>query len=163
MTNSTDIDFMKLAINAAKNAPTGEVPIGAVIVRDGKVIADGHNLKESTNDPTAHAEIVAIRRAATALGGANLTGCTLYVTLEPCPMCAGALWQAHLDRVVFGAYDAKGGALGSVCNLYAMPFAGTPLLKGGVLADQCGEIITIFFENYIRSAKKSCNFGKSEV
>ncbi|HWQ51565.1 MAG TPA: nucleoside deaminase [Terriglobales bacterium] len=154
----TDADYMALAIEEAKAAPLCEVPVGAIIVRDGKVVSRGHNLRESTKDATAHAEIVAIRAACEALLGWNLTGCTLYVTLEPCPMCAGAIRQAHLSRVVFGAYDPKGGAAGSVCDIFAMPFPGRQSVKGGVLAEPCAELMSRFFSDLVREGEKNaCN------
>ena len=101
-------------LEARKAYDMGEVPIGAVIVKDGKVIARGHNLRETEKDPTLHAEMVAIREAARYLGGWRLTGCELYVTIEPCPMCAGAIIQARIERVVFGAMDPKAGCAGSL-------------------------------------------------
>ena len=159
-----DTEFMRLAIDVAKAAPQGEVPVGAVIVKDGAVIAAGHNLREQTSDVTAHAEIVAIRNACQKLGGWNLHGCTIYVTLEPCPMCAGAIIQSRIDRIVFGAYDPKGGAAGSVCNLLVMPFAGQRTVKGGVMEDECLAVLHNFFEEYIRSSEKtSCNFDIADV
>ncbi|HWP79386.1 MAG TPA: nucleoside deaminase [Candidatus Acidoferrum sp.] len=154
----TDADFMALAVEEAKSAPACEVPVGAVIVREGKVVARGHNLRESTKDATAHAEIIAIRAACEALSGWNLTGCTLYVTLEPCPMCAGAIRQAHISRVVFGAYDPKGGAAGSVCDIFAMPFPGRQAVKGGLLEESCGELLRRFFADSVREGEKiPCN------
>ncbi|MPM20658.1 tRNA-specific adenosine deaminase [bioreactor metagenome] len=154
----TDEQFMELAIEEAKAAPACEVPVGAVIVREGKVVARGHNLRESTKDATAHAEIVAIRAACEALSGWNLSGCTLYVTLEPCPMCAGAIRQSHISRIVFGAYDPKGGAAGSVCDIFAMPYPGRQTVKGGVLEEPCGELIRRFFAESVRESEKNpCN------
>ena len=107
-------EALRLAERAAKR---DEVPVGAVIVRDGRIIARGYNLRESKRSPLAHAEIVAIGKAAKRLHGWRLSGCTLYVTLEPCPMCAGAIVNARIDEVVFGAYDAKAGAMGTLYNL----------------------------------------------
>lgn len=154
----TDEQFMALAIEEAKAAPACEVPVGAVIVRGGVVVAKGHNLRESTKDATAHAEIVAIRSACEALSGWNLTGCTLYVTLEPCPMCAGAIRQAHISRIVFGAYDPKGGAAGSICDIFAMPYPGRQTVKGGVLGESCGELMRRFFSESVREGEKNpCN------
>lgn len=113
-----DIDYMQLALEKARLAPAlGEVPIGAVLVLDGQVLAQVHNFREIWQDPTAHAEVVAIREAATKLGTWRLTGTTLYVTIEPCSMCAGAIIQARVSRLVFGAKDPKAGACGSVFNL----------------------------------------------
>ena len=154
----TDEQFMALAIEEAKAAPKCEVPVGAVIVRGSAVIAKGHNLRESTKDATAHAEIVAIRAACEVLSGWNLSGCTLYVTLEPCPMCAGAIRQARISRIVFGAYDPKGGAAGSVCDIFAMPYPGRQTVKGGVLGEPCGELMTRFFAESVREGEKNpCN------
>ncbi len=160
----TDEEFMTLAIEEAKSAPEGEVPVGALVVREGRVVARGHNLRESTKDATAHAEIVAIRAACVALSGWNLTGCTLYVTLEPCPMCAGAIRQAHISRVVFGAYDPKGGAAGSVCDIFAMPFPGRQTVKGGVLTQPCGALLHRFFTDTVRESEKNpCNWESPVV
>lgn len=113
-----DALYMAEALALAREAEAlGEVPVGAVVVREGRIVGRGHNRRETWGDPTAHAEILAIREAAAALGGWRLTGCSLYVTLEPCVMCAGAVVLARLDRLVFGAYDPKGGAVGSLMNV----------------------------------------------
>jgi tRNA(adenine34) deaminase len=115
---SQDEHFMRLALaQAALAQAAGEIPVGAVVVRDGRVIASGHNAPVQGHDPTAHAEVMALRAAGQALGNYRLEGCTLYVTLEPCAMCTGAMLHARLARVVFGAPDAKTGAAGSVINL----------------------------------------------
>ena len=143
----TDDQAMRLALQQAQAAAAlGEVPVGAVVVRDGRVIASGHNAPIGAHDPTAHAEIVALRAAASALGNYRLDGCTLYVTLEPCAMCAGAMLHARLHRVVYGAPDPKTGAAGSVLNLFADARLnhGT-LLTGGVLAEQGGALLQDFF------------------
>jgi tRNA(adenine34) deaminase len=143
----TDEDYMQLALAQAREArAAGEVPVGAVVVKDGEVIATGFNRPISRQDPTHHAEIAALRAAATAVGNYRLPGCTLYVTLEPCVMCAGAMMHARVARVVFGANDPKTGACGSVLNL----FANTQLnhhaeVVGGVLADECGTMLSDFF------------------
>ena len=132
----TDDDFMRLAMQQAQNAAlAGEVPVGAVIVKNGVVLATGCNAPIENHDPTAHAEIAALRAAAQVLGNYRLEGCTLYVTLEPCAMCSGAMLHARLARVVFGAPDAKTGAAGSVVNLFAQPQLNhQTVLEGGVLA-----------------------------
>lgn len=123
-----------------------DVPIGCVIVKDGQVIARGHNERESAQDPTNHAEIIAIRRAAQTLGSWRLTGCCVYTTLEPCPMCAEALIQARVERVVFGAYDPMSGACGTVFNLFQEGrIYPIPELLGGVLENECRQIIVDFF------------------
>ncbi len=138
---------MRLALDQAHNALlVGEVPVGAVILREGKLIATGYNRPITTHDPTAHAEIVALRHAATLLGNYRLPGCELYVTLEPCAMCAMALMHARLARVVFGAADPKTGAAGSVLNLFDEPQLNHHTqLTGGVMADACSALLREFF------------------
>lgn len=127
-------------------ADGGEVPIGAVIVREGEIVARGQNSVLRTVDPTAHAEIVALRAAATALGNYRLAGCTLYVTLEPCAMCAGALIHARLDRLVFAAADPKAGACGSVLSVLNHPQLNHQMLvEQGILAEESGELLRSFF------------------
>jgi len=133
-------------LEARKAYDMGEVPIGAVIVKDGKVIARGHNLRETEKDRTLHAEMVAIREAARYLGGWRLTGCELYVTIEPCPMCAGAIIQARIERVVFGAMDPKAGCAGSLYNLLQDPrFNHRVEVVGGVMEEECRRIMQDFF------------------
>ncbi|QIL72698.1 tRNA adenosine(34) deaminase TadA [Diaphorobacter sp. HDW4B] len=143
----SDEQGMRLALALAQQAAqTGEVPVGAVLVKDGRVIAEGRNAPIAQHDPTAHAEIAALRSAAQTLGNYRLDGCTLYVTLEPCPMCAGAMLHARLPRVVFGAADAKTGAAGSVVDLFAEPLLNHQTqIQGGVLADECGLALSEFF------------------
>ena len=143
----TDNHFMQLALaQAAQAAQAGEVPVGAVVVCNGEVIATGRNAPIDQHDPTAHAEIIALRAAAKALGNYRLPDCELYVTLEPCAMCSGAMLHARLKRVVFGALDAKTGAAGSVVNLFEQPQLNhqTSLL-GGVLADESAAMLKSFF------------------
>ena len=148
MTSDFDLEMMALAIEEAKKAALlGEVPIGAVIVQNGKVIATGHNLRETDRHALAHAEIVAIDKACRALGGWRLTDCTLYVTLEPCPMCAGAIINSRIDRVVFGAYDKRAGSLGSLIDLSKVNYNHQPRLCGGVMADECLELLKEFFKS----------------
>ncbi|MFO7294707.1 MAG: tRNA adenosine(34) deaminase TadA [Clostridia bacterium] len=133
-------------VEAQKAYDMGEVPIGAVIVKDGEVIARGHNLRETEKDPTLHAEMVAIREAAKHLGGWRLTGCELYVTIEPCPMCAGAIIQARIQRVVFGALDPKAGCAGSLYNLLQDPrFNHRVEVISGVMEEECRRIMQEFF------------------
>ncbi len=140
-------DFMSLALEEAKLClETGDVPVGAVIVKNGKVISKGRNLKEKENLGILHAEIVAITEANKALGSTNLSGCELYVTLEPCPMCAGAIINSKIDKVVFGAFDLKNGACSSVTNLFNLPFTHKPQCFGGVMEDPCSDILTKFFK-----------------
>jgi tRNA(adenine34) deaminase len=145
MTN--DSFFMELALQQArKAAAVGEVPVGALVVREGQVIATGFNQPIGTHDPSAHAEIMAMRAAAAALGNYRLPGCELYVTLEPCAMCAGAMMHARLARVVFGAADPKTGACGSVVNLFEEGRLNHHAeVSGGVLAEQCGQLLKEFF------------------
>lgn len=142
-----DREFMLEALKQAKTAgEMGEMPVGCVIVKDGEIIACGHNEREKQNDPTAHAEIVAMRRAAQKLGSWRLTGCTLYVTLEPCPMCAGAIVQSRMGRLVFGAYDEACGCAGSVYRITEDPaFNHFCRSEGGVLKDECASILNSFF------------------
>ncbi len=139
--------FMTYAIRQAKlAAQKGEVPIGAVIVKDGKVVAAAHNMCESLKVPTAHAEVLAIRQAAKELGDFRLTGCELYVTVEPCPMCAGAAINARLDEIIFGAADPAKGALLSVTNIYSYNFPNKPEVFGGINEKECLEILKDFFK-----------------
>lgn len=131
---------------AAQALALGEVPVGAVVVRDGEIVARAHNERETGGDPTAHAEVLAIRRAARALGRRRLSDCTLYVTLEPCPMCAGAIAMARLGEVVFGAYDERAGCCGS---LYALTedaaFGAVIPSSGGLLEEKCRALLDRFF------------------
>lgn len=138
---------MRLAIDEARGAEAhGDVPIGAVIARDGEPLAVAGNERELRRDPTAHAEILAIRAAAEALSGWRLPGTTLYVTLEPCAMCAGAIVLARIPEVVFGAYDPKAGAAGSVMNVLADPALNhRPQVTGGILADESATLLEDFF------------------
>ncbi len=146
---------MRLAIEAAGRAQAlGEVPVGAVLVKEGEVIATGFNQPIGRHDPTHHAEIAALRAGAEALGNYRLPGCTLYVTLEPCVMCAGAMMHARLARVVFGASDPKTGACGSVINLFAEDRLNHHAeITGGVLADECGTMLSNFFAERRRLAR----------
>lgn len=141
-------DYMDLAIALAREAlEEGEVPVGCVIVRDGVVIARGRNRRERGYDATAHAEVLAIREACRALGGWRLSRCTLYVTLEPCAMCAGAIINARVTEVVYGARDRIAGACGSVLNLFEEGFGHRPRLYGGIRSDECAEMLASFFQS----------------
>src|SRR5205823_13392876 len=142
-----DDHWMAAAISRAKAAErAGDVPIGAIIVRDGTCVAKTENRTERDQDPTGHAEVLAIRDAAKALESWRLTGCTLYVTLEPCAMCAGAIVLSRMDRVVFGAWDDKAGMVGSVGDLVRHARLNHhPEVRAGVLADACGEVLSAFF------------------
>ncbi len=144
-----DEEMMLKAISLAKEAlKLGECPVGAIIIdKEGNIIGEGYNRRETDNSPTAHAEILAIEAAAKHLGSWRLTDCTLYVTLEPCPMCAGAIINSRLKRVVYGAFDNKGGVCASVINLFELPFNHKPLVRSRVLEKECGELLTNFFEN----------------
>ncbi len=143
-----DREGMALALSQAREALTfGEVPIGAVIVREGRLLAQAFNLRETLHDPTAHAECLAIRLAGRALGSWRLEGCTLYVTLEPCPMCAGAIVQSRIPVVVYGASDPKAGACRSLYRLADDPrFNHRAILRPGVLADDCSALLQEFFQ-----------------
>lgn len=138
---------MRLAMDQARFArAAGEVPVGAVVVRDGEVIGAGWNRPISTHDPTAHAEVIALREAARRVGNYRLPGCTLYVTLEPCALCTGAIFHARIARVVYGAPDPKTGVAGSVLDLYAEPRLNHHAeIVGGVLAEECGALLSAFF------------------
>ena len=134
-------------VEAEQAAAAGEVPVGAVVVTDGEVIATGHNRSISDSDPSGHAEIVALRAAAEFLGNHRLANATLYVTLEPCVMCVGAIVQARVSRVVFGAYDAKAGALGSAADLSDSKALNHRFeINGGLLADECSALLRAFFQ-----------------
>ena len=144
---ATDDDWMAQALELARDAARrGEVPVGALLVRDDAVLGRGGNAPIAHNDPTSHAEIVALREAGRALGNYRLPGCTLYVTLEPCAMCAGAILHARLARLVYGASDPKTGACGSVVDLFAEPRLNHHTrVMGGVAADACASLLSEFF------------------
>ncbi len=159
-TQPDDERFMRLALQeAAAAAELGEVPIGAVVVHNGEVVAQAHNLRETDADPSAHAEFSALVAASRALGRWRLTGCTVYVTLEPCLMCAGLMVNARIDRCVFGAYDPKGGALGTLYNVSHDPRLNHEFeVTGGVLEDECAAQLKAFFAQLRekrRAAKKA--------
>lgn len=144
-----DFDYMREAIALAKDAAdAGEIPVGAVVVRrdTGEIIGKGRNRREADASPTAHAEILAMEGAARTLGTWRLSGCILYVTLEPCPMCAGAVVNARLDRVVFGAYNAEGGAVVSVDRLFDHAYGHRPKVTEGLLEYECADLMQSFFE-----------------
>lgn len=149
MQSDEDIRFMRLALELARRAEQeDEVPVGAILVRDGEIIGEGWNRPIGDNDPSAHAEILALRDAGARVGNYRLPDTTLYVTLEPCPMCAGALIHARVARVVFGSYDPKGGAAGSVFDLLPPDerFNHRLSCQGGVLASECGDLLRSFFQ-----------------
>lgn len=139
-------EFMERAVdNARVAARLGEVPVGAVIVKEDKIIAEGYNKREAKQNVLSHAETEAINSACEALGSWRLDGCTMYVTLEPCPMCTGAIMASRIERVIFGAYDEKGGAMGGICNLCDMPFMNRPQVVGGYMEQECAEVLSEFF------------------
>ena len=143
----TDEVFMRIALQEAQKAQAeDEVPVGAIIVRNGEVIASAYNTREYGKNALYHAEIKAIDMACKRLGGWRLVGCTMYVTLEPCPMCAGAIINARVERVVYGAPDHKAGAFGTMINLTDYPLF-KPQITSGVLAEECASILTNFFKN----------------
>lgn len=148
--------YMKEALAEAEAAGRlGEVPIGAVIVRDGEIIARGHNLTETRKDPTAHAEMNAIRQAAEALGGWRLPGCEMYVTCEPCAMCAGALVWSRIEKLYIGAMDPKAGACGSIFDIVEEPRLNHRIqVERGVMAEECSQLLKDFFAQ-LRTIKKN--------
>ena len=138
---------MRRALALAREAAQeGEVPVGAVIVKDGEVIAEGRNRRETGKNALCHAELEAIGQACRLLGGWRLWQCELFVTLEPCPMCAGAIINARIPRIVYGARDPKAGSCGSVVNLFELPYNHSPELCAGVLANECAALLTDFFK-----------------
>jgi tRNA(adenine34) deaminase len=143
----SDADFMRLALEqAALAGERGEVPVGAVVVQGDQVIAVGSNAPIGDHDPTAHAEIIALRAAGKALGNYRLTDCRLYVTLEPCAMCSGAIFHARIDEVIYGATDPKTGAAGSALDLYGnRAINHQTVVRGGVMAQECGQMLQGFF------------------
>ena len=152
---NVDDQFMRLALELARQAAEeGEVPVGAVVVQDDRVVGTGRNRREVGKNALAHAEIEAINEACATLGGWRLAGCTLYVTLEPCPMCAGAIINARIDRVVQGTSDPKAGSCGSLVNLFALPFNHQPTLTTGVLAEECAEVLQSFFRDLRNRMRK---------
>lgn len=154
--DNPDTCFMTEALGLAREAwKMGEVPVGAVVVRDGEIVGRGFNHPIAAHDPSGHAEIMALRDAARGLGNYRLPGCTLYVTIEPCAMCAGAIFHARIARVVYGAPEPKTGAAGSVVDLFAEARLNHHAeIVGGVLAEQCGGLVSAFFSEKRRVAKE---------
>ncbi|MBQ8790962.1 MAG: tRNA adenosine(34) deaminase TadA [Ruminiclostridium sp.] len=146
---TADEEYMTLCIELAKKAAQmGECPVGAIVIDgDGKIIGRGYNRRETDNSPTAHAEIIAIEEAARKLDSWRLSDCTLYVTLEPCPMCAGAIINSRIKRLVYGAFDEKGGACASLMNIFEYPFNHKPLVRSRIMMDECAALLTEFFKN----------------
>ena len=158
-----DMDFMKEALALAKEAAAeGEVPVGCVIVRNGQIVGRGRNRRETEKTALGHAEIEAISDACRNLGGWRLWDCTLYVTLEPCPMCAGAIINARIPQVVFGAKDAKYGACGSVCDLFSMEFNHHPQVTAGVMEQEAQALLTDFFRELRQELKTRPKWKKPE-
>ena len=154
-TMTTDQDFMAIALKEARRAAdAAEVPVGAVVVKDGQIIATGFNAPISQHDPSAHAEMVALRNAAKLLGNYRLTDCSVYVTLEPCAMCSGAMFHARIKEVIYGAPDPKTGVAGSVMNLYEnRQLNHHTAVRGGVMAQECGALLQDFFAQRRKAAK----------
>ena len=144
-----DEEYMEKAlVLAQKAAEHGEVPVGAIVVdENGEIIGEGYNRREELQSPTAHAEIIAIEQAAKRLHNRRLSDCTLYVTLEPCPMCAGAIINARIKTLVFGAYDSRAGSIDSVINLCDYPYNHKPEIYGGICEDECTAVLQDFFKN----------------
>lgn len=152
---ATDEKFMRVAMEHARLAALeGEVPVGAVVVKDGEIISVGRNRRELGKNALAHAELEAIDGACKVLGGWRLWQCDLYVTLEPCPMCTGAIINARIRRLVYGASDRKAGSCGSVVNLFDLPYNHKPIMVAGCLGDECSEMLTEFFRD-LRKRKKA--------
>lgn len=151
MNTQYDEQFMAIALDLAyEAAKEGEVPVGAVVVKDGEIIGKGRNRREGAGNAIAHAEIEAINEACDRLGGWQLVGCTLYVTLEPCPMCAGAIINSRIARVVQGAPNPKAGSCGSIVNLFSLPYNHQPELISGVLEEDCAAVLKEFFKSLRR-------------
>ena len=143
-----DEEFMRLAIEQAQlAAQLGEIPVGAVVVKDDQVIGRGYNRREIDSSATAHAEVLAIEDACKHLGTWRLTDCELYVTLEPCPLCAGAIFNARIRRVIYGAKDDRAGCCGAVADFFVMPFNHNPLSRSGILAEECKTLLLDFFSS----------------
>lgn len=149
-----DVSLMRAALEQARIAASlGEVPVGAVISKDGEIVAAAHNTRETEKNATHHAELLVIDEACRKLGGWRLWQCELFVTLEPCPMCTGAIINSRLKRVVYGAKDEKAGCCGSVINLLELPFNHKPVLESGLLESECAALLTEFFEQ-LRARRK---------
>ncbi len=150
-------EYMKRALELAKEAAEeGEVPVGAVIVqrKTGRIVGEGRNMRENARNALAHAEIMAIDMACRTLGGWRLPDCAMYVTLEPCPMCCGAIINSRIDQVIFGAYDLKSGSAASVQRMFDLPYNYRPELIGGVMEQECAELLSEFFRKLRERGKK---------
>uniref|UniRef100_UPI003FEEC21D nucleoside deaminase n=1 Tax=Candidatus Fimivicinus sp. TaxID=3056640 RepID=UPI003FEEC21D len=156
----TDQECMREAMLLARlSALEGEVPVGAIVTRGDGIVGRGRNRRERGKNALAHAELEAISDACKALGGWRLWECTMYVTLEPCPMCTGALINSRMKRVVFGAYDQKAGSCGSVINLFALPYNHKPTLEGGFMVQECASLLTEFFRSLRENRNVKDKFG----
>lgn len=159
----TDLELMRLAlVQAEEAAGEGEVPVGAVVARHGEVVAMAHNTRETQKNATHHAELLAIDAACQALGGWRLWECELFVTLEPCPMCTGAIINSRLRRVVYGARDERAGCCGSVTDLFALPFNHRPVVEGGLLEEECTARLQAFFAQLRETRKDKPRWKKPE-
>ena len=151
-----DREYMRRALElAAQSAQEGEVPVGALVVRGGQIVGEGRNRREAEKSALSHAELEAIRAACASLGGWRLWDCTLYVTLEPCPMCAGAILNARIPRVVFGASDPKAGSLCSVQRMFDYPYNHKPQIDDGILEQECADILKRFFADMRKGVRKA--------
>lgn len=160
-----DNDYMNIALNLARQAAEiDEVPVGAIIVKKttGEIVGKGFNRRETDKNPLAHAEIAAIKEAAETLGGWRLIDCEMYVTLEPCPMCCGAIINSRIEKVVFGAFDHKSGSAKSVINMFELPFNHKPEIVSGVMIEECSAILSDFFAKLRKRRKKIKDFKKQE-
>lgn len=156
-----DEKFMRIALELANKAQLEEeIPVGAVIVLNGEIISMGQNRRESTQNALKHAEIEAIESACKYLNSWRLTDCELYVTLEPCPMCAGAIINSRISRIIYGAYDSKAGSCGSVINLFDLPYNHKPSVSGGILRENCSSILSNFFKSLRKSKNKVDLYSK---
>lgn len=156
---SIDEEFMLEALaEAQKSYEIGEVPVGAVVVKDGEIVGQGHNLRETDKNALHHAELIAIDEACKKLVGWRLWQCDLYVTLEPCPMCTGAIINSRIKRVVFGAFDKKAGSCASVVNLFELPYNHKPELISGVMENECAELLSRFFKELREHKSKKKTF-----
>lgn len=158
-------EYMKRALELAKKAADeGEVPVGAVIVqrKTGRIVGEGRNMRENARNALAHAEIIAIDMACRNLGGWRLPDCAMYVTLEPCPMCCGAIINSRIDQVIFGAYDLKSGSAASVQKMFELPYNYRPELIGGVMEQECAELLSEFFRKLRERGKKYKKSGTGD-
>ena len=152
----TDEAYMQIALELARQAyEINEVPVGAIVVKKstGKIIGKGYNRREIDKNPLAHAEIAAIKQAAETLGGWRLLDCDIYVTLEPCPMCCGAIINSRIERVIFGAFDSKSGSVESIINMFDLPFNHKPKIVSGIMQKECSEILSDFFTELRKKLK----------